>query len=385
MNIEKIVNKLSKLQKFKYSLMNDADRYIYLSSLLGKKQMLRTILGDDFTLYAKLKKNIIKDVTPLPIDVKVYQSKGELQREFFLKNKARYDVTKQKYPDTQFNDWLGIEIECYFSPDKFRVSTECDGSCREYCECYEYSCDHCGQEYDEPQGECECECTCETSGIKAVQEALYRLKIPGIQVVGDGSLSDDYDQFGVEIKVLTRLSDSSNLKRVCDFINENGGWVNDDTGLHVHTDVRSMSSADRVIYNANLVNSLQYLKLMVPSSRYVDGYNELCSNFDGGGRQVAINCHAIKEHGSIECRLHSGTTNFDKIVAWCTILQGIKEYSVKYGTMRDNNTLDHWIKGYNFADHIRLYILKRINKFNPEVLEAQQISLPLDNIAACQV
>lgn len=346
MNIQSIVSRMNKKQTFKYNRMTGKYKIRYLSTFMGNKDSLDTSIA-------------IPDTSDRPIG-KTY-TKGQMYREWIDKNKALYDCSKAKIPSDNNSDWIGIEIECYLPKLGFNgveTNGDCDGSCRDNCECYEYSCNDCGHEFDEPQGECECECTEDCgglpcNGINAVREALEKLKVKNVQVVSDGSLRDTRELFGVEIKVLCRLSDFHNLAKVCDFLKLHDAIVDKSTGLHVHLDCRANRDWHNDMIKQRFSTALAVLVTMIPISRRENQYCKYgVSSVD---RYSMINAKALQEHGTIEVRMHSGTTNYTKIVQWCQLLSYIKNHS-------DIGFNESWL--VNLPSELLNYVTSRASKFS---------------------
>jgi len=198
-----------------------------------------------------------------------------------------------------------------------------------------------------------------------VIRSVQRAKIKNIQVVDDGSLDpDDDDRFGVEIKVLFRMSDYTNLEKICKWLSEHDAVVNTSCGLHVHLDARSVSKQILNEYE----KSLKYLVAMLPPSRQKNTYCKYGYSFND--RYSMINCEALDKHGTIEMRAHSGTVSFTKIINWCKILHAVKSAkSVKVKSFND------WVNSIGLTDDLLNYARERISKFSPLILTNEDDSL----------
>jgi hypothetical protein len=108
------------------------------------------------------------------------------------------------------------------------------------------------------------------------------------------------------------------------------GKVNKTCGLHIHLDARF--SDYHSMYEALTLNQ-QLLYSMVPQTRKEGRYSKM-SKFTSWkeaevntDRYQGINPHSWRKYQTIEVRLHSGTTNFNKISRFVRLLQALA-YSV---------------------------------------------------------
>jgi hypothetical protein len=299
-------------------------------------------------------------------------------RMYESKLRKMFNCTEFKKPDSKKDDWVGIEIECFLPRSEFSRNSNFNCDCYDNCEC------------DTDNYDCECFCSCEENiDIDAVATQLSKLKIKGIQVVTDGSLESSWDNmFGVEIKCLTRVSDMSNLKQLCQWLDKMGAKVNATCGLHTHLDVSSLTDDHKETFFDNLGASLPFLFLMVPTSRHDNSYCKPQASMSD--RYSAINGTAIDKHKTIEVRLHSGTTSFTKISNWCIVLQEIKNLSENYiiecVTDDKYKLAENMLSLLNLSYSTNYYIINRIMKFNPGIFnskpEFNDITLEYDNEVA---
>lgn len=394
LDIKKIETKLSKTKKAFLDNLSSNEKKEYLLSYLGLT-----------TGYMKSPKRFIPETLYNgPI---VYNNFGELLRRYESKLKQKYNAKTDKTPTTKNEEWIGIEIECLLPECNFdKGNEECEGDC--------FPQDHfneCFQEYlndnysasdilemnerkrnnleDDYKRDFEYDCDCENGGyIESVIEQLQKSKIPNIQVVSDGSLEDENDYFSCEIKVLTKLSDMSNLIQLCNWLNDNEAKVNTSCGLHIHLDVRKYDNEDRITIVNRFKSSLKFLSKMVPKSRVQGSHaNNYCKNeispINTGNRSdryYAVNASDFDKHGTIEIRLHSGTVNLTKIAKWCQILSTIKNSDMLdlYAPRKLANFLEAIIKD----EELKSYIKERVSKFNPTYFKNEmneKIEETLDN------
>lgn len=149
-------------------------------------------------------------------------------------------------------------------------------------------------------------------------------------------------------------------------------------GLHVHLDMRSRDKK-KCFYNLSQAQKIMYS--MNPASR-TNGKDEngeedtnYCKRLDHTdfdqakaylaeareARYHGINILALEKHKTIEIRIHSGSTNFEKISNWVTILTSIVNQAVQ--VEGDVSTVETFCSNYGLSNTIQDYITKRINTF----------------------
>jgi hypothetical protein len=233
------------------------------------------------------------------------------------------DPFKSHYPVTKLSDYIGVEIECLVPNfDGCDSTVECD------------SCDGSGHQYDEDDCQYECE-ICDGGGrvsddnedrsnFTQLGSEIRERKILGVSIKSDGSIRDVDGYFGVELTVLTKVSDFSNLKQLCDLLNDLGARVNASCGMHVHLDARHLDREAVKAVGRRFASVLPLLSQMVPASRRSNTYCKLgVSKLKGNNRYYAVNLTAWSKYKTVEVRLHSSTTSFDKISNWVTLLHSV--------------------------------------------------------------
>lgn len=73
----------------------------------------------------------------------------------------------------------------------------------------------------------------------------------------------------------------------------------------------------------------QYLDHEYSQFKFSRAKKKLISDLSMNSRRNALNLHSLSKHGSIEIRLHAGTTNAEKIINWARLITAIAEYSFK--------------------------------------------------------
>jgi hypothetical protein len=202
-----------------------------------------------------------------------------------------------------------------------------------------------------------------------------------VQLVEDGSLRAEKDfKHCHEITILApEQLIHAVLARVLKAINENGGsQVSKKCGLHVHLDMRHR---DRKLCFYNLQKSQKLMYAMNPRSRVdgtqadgkvdgtvyskpitIDDVDEAINTFSASSnRYNGINVLALSKHQTIEIRIHSGSTNFEKISNWVKILTSIVNKQEK--TEQAHTDVSEFCSFYGLDDSIVKYMSDRIAKF----------------------
>ncbi len=279
-------------------------------------------------------------------------------------------------------------------------SGECDGSCRENCECadcgdthycdsetecnrrsrnyghsitweFRYDCTECVE--TETIDDCNCGEGVEGKEFCKGDHPVCQGHCPGHSCAG----YDDHERYqcncecncednsdGHEIAIVAKHSEISEVvTKVCKVLAKHNAYVNSTCGLHVHVDARRR---DQHKMFANLVKAQKLLFSMVPQSRKENGY---CDVNDSGlsmdsyeGRYWGINPASYEEHKTIEVRLHSGTVNAKKIINWINLLQKIA-YARK---MIQIDSLYDLTSTVELSDDLIQYIKTRVTKFKSQ-------------------
>lgn len=278
---------------------------------------------------------------------------------------------------------------------------ECDGSCRDNCDCADcgdtHYCDdepECNRrrrnyggsswEYREDCDDCrdagnfgtidDCDCGGEDEKGNAVCVGEHVLCVghcPGHDCAG----YDDHGNYdcscectcdgggGHELAIVARKSKIAEIvRKACEVLKKEGAEINDTCGLHVHLDARRK---DEKRMFANLVKSQKLLYSMVPRSRYRSNYCKPGTSKvmeDYGQRYYGINPLSYNEHKTIEVRIHSGTINAKKINNWIELLSKIA-YSK---SIPEVNKLTDLTEKVKLSDSLVTYIKDRVEKFSSE-------------------
>jgi len=182
----------------------------------------------------------------------------------------------------------------------------------------------------------------------------------------DGSVRDfgeGYNPFEISVCMPVSKRDEV-LRATLGVLNQHGAKVNRTCGLHVHLDMRGYDHRKAF---SNLVSAQPILYQMVPASRRTNTYcaKTTNKNYDHylrtSNRYLGINPQSYRKYGTIEVRLHSGTTDFVKITNFVDILTAVG-YNDKE-IVRGASTVSGFVKQHKLPKHIESYIMQRIVLF----------------------
>lgn len=185
----------------------------------------------------------------------------------------------------------------------------------------------------------------------------------------------------IEITMMAPESEiKSVVSKVCTLLRKSrvDAQVNDSCGLHVHIDMRNRTPA--LCYN-NLYYTQSILLGMVPANRRSEedshaarycAKNEspdIIKQQEVNQRYRVINPMALRQHKTIEVRVHSGSTNAIKINNWIDIILGIVNY--KEELKSHIKTIDKLESKIGLSSALISYIEKRTLKFKDKKINTQ--------------
>lgn len=135
----------------------------------------------------------------------------------------------------------------------------------------------------------------------------------------DGSLRPIPKMETIEYCLLIKRSElEMRLHRFCQLIADHK--VNTSCGLHVHLDCRGKLEDDVRATAKRMTAWLIALKEFVPLSRR-DNKDYAALSFSENNRYRAVNFTAFRKFKTLEIRLHSGTVDYTKIIAWIRLME----------------------------------------------------------------
>lgn len=329
LNKFKILKKLSKIQRYGYSRITDRTK---------KEDYLKSFLG-----YRRGNSGLF------PV-TQFRRPKNTLDTKTQSYKKTMYSVTENKKPMyTDLGNWIGVEIEClvpeFISPESYDLTCEDVG-----CEDEDCSGDH-GASETEPSED----------NFSEFKKYLESRGLKFVSLKRDGSIEIRGGYFAAELTVFFKMSDSSPLKNLCKALNDLGCTVNASCGLHVHLDMRDCLSKPNMMHTRakRLGFALPILTQLVPQSRLSNTYCRLGVSRSSGDRYFAINKTSFKKYQTIETRLHSGTTDYTKIINWVSLLFKIS----RTRGLKESFDLVEMLKQVKCSDSEIEYFLKRAEKF----------------------
>lgn len=168
------------------------------------------------------------------------------------------------------------------------------------------------------------------------------------------------------------------MKKVCEILQQCGAKVNSSCGTHVHIDAHSINLGSWKRIYINYARLEKVIDDFMPKSRkgnnnyYTKGFSTI-TNFEEkisnaislveidnffGSRYFKINPKSYARHNTIEFRQHSGTVEFEKISNWVRFLGNLITFS------EDNLVTDKSLEGlaeFN-SRGIMNYLRRRTNK-----------------------
>jgi hypothetical protein len=163
--------------------------------------------------------------------------------------------------------------------------------------------------------------------------------------VPDGSLGGDMNTAEIVSPILLadRLNEARTVSRA---LLANGARVNTSTGFHVHMGAAQIGlrhPLGRLVVNYYTAHNI-FAKMVAPSrsnSRWcktltleqaqetADRLNNADYDFARADRYFSLNLHAVARHSTVEFRLHQGTLNGTKALAWVNFLTAMVNYSTE--------------------------------------------------------
>lgn len=251
----------------------------------------------------------------------------------------------------------------------------------------------------------ELECIYDRS-IRDSDILISKLRNINASVGNDSSIQHTSAQDGLEIRTnpLNFNNTAIVLKQIEDISREYKLTVNSSCGLHVHTSNPSFMEAKTLRKILGLWVAIEDVFFATqPESRLNSHYckrrlasyavagfpvlpNEkqrLIEEMGHSDRYYALNFASLQRHGTIECRLHAGTLNTEKITNWITLLETFYDYAIHSYKGKDVDILfsmptsEQKIKLawelIGLKKDMREYFNARIDKFLVSKLEAQHL------------
>lgn len=228
----------------------------------------------------------------------------------------------------------------------------------------------------------------------------------------DGSIETDSDTDGVEFKgerPFTYTELKAETKKLCDAFADNDVYINTSCGFHLHVSNKRFFTPlvmNRIILTWSAIED--FLLATQPRSRFNNTY---CKRYlaqyvhdqkngrkllrgkqnlidqlrsTNNGRYQTMNLQALSDHGTIEIRLHAGTTQYKKVIEWVNLMLLFFTYCLKnYNHREVVGLFDQKISDQKIANICNMlgltekqevYFKGRVHKFLFDHLAKQQES-----------
>lgn len=225
---------------------------------------------------------------------------------------------------------------------------------------------------------------------------------------GDGSIScNDRNETGVEIVASHPLGYTElerSVKALSRILIANEVKVNTSTGFHVHMSNKRFFNSRNLKHLVFTWCAIEDVLLSTqPRSRYNNTYcqrlltrfvktygekdlprakSEMIRVLGGVRRYYTLNLNAMALHGTIEARMHSGTIDSNKILAWVELLEAIYTYSLTkynheevlalFNTKISDEKIATVFKMLGLSEKLDRHFSRRIQRFGFDYLARQQ-------------
>lgn len=154
----------------------------------------------------------------------------------------------------------------------------------------------------------------------------------------DGSISPPYRTESAEFRSMPFFGDRGLAQLVRDVGHiRAGGWTcNKSCGLHVHISLMDDCGEEdfKSIFKFAKTWETEVLQLVAPSRRENSYCRKLSSRLPARDRYRWLNFLALREHGTVEVRLHSGSTHPIRVKQWVTLMLRFIESGIRLGRQR---------------------------------------------------
>jgi hypothetical protein len=197
--------------------------------------------------------------------------------------------------------------------------------------------------------------------IECLKPAGRQVDIPiWSRAKGDGSIRRAPNTEAVEYAILIKRSELEHrLHKFCGLISDHR--VNTSCGLHIHIDCRGRTEDDVRRIAKRMTAWMIALKEFVPESRRNNTeFAEL--SFSETDRYRAVNFTAFRKYKTLEIRLHSGTVDYTKIIAWIRLCELLFVINVKPKARAEGVAA---LCQLPLTEYEKSYWLKRHQQLNP--------------------
>lgn len=190
------------------------------------------------------------------------------------------------------------------------------------------------------------------------------------KIVSDISIKDP-NKIGKEFvsPILFGNDGRRQIKTISQILFNNKATTNQTCGLHVHIDAHNMDiekikkviyiyykhekEIDKLIIPSRRANNYNYCQSLNSIIDVIDSYDEIDKIIDEiPTRNLKVNISSIQRHNTIEFRQHHGTIDYNDIIHWVDLCQGIItwaesnlncDYKLFDGLCLNDDEVKYWI------------------------------------------
>lgn len=307
------------------------------------EEKIQEILNQEVTKTRKIQQLILLGLTRTQIAQLVTNGNYGFVQNVYAKMKAQglLNMTDAEATERGFNRRFGVEFEAY-NVDR---NVLCDAL--------------------------------NEAGIFTIIESYNHTTRRHWKIVTDSSIRGNKG-FELVSPILQGEVGITEMKKVCEILQQCGAKVNSSCGTHVHIDAHSINLGSWKRIYINYARLEKVIDDFMPKSRkgnnnyYTKGFSTM-TNFEEkisnarslveidnffGSRYFKINPKSYARHNTIEFRQHSGTVEFEKISNWVRFLGNLITFSE--GNLVTNASLEG-LAEFNSLD-IMTYLTRRTNK-----------------------
>ena len=215
----------------------------------------------------------------------------------------------------------------------------------------------------------------EPNSMYRVESFLIRNGFPQwANLVGN---DESLDVGGVEIRspILQGDEGFQELENIFKLLGNNGFWVDDYCGMHVHHDAPEFIGDHdmQIQLIKSWYDNQDHIRLMVSSDRWDNTYcpvwteedieDFLDINSGRWGERFNLNVESLEHHGSIELRFHEGTLDYPEAEAWIkfgqNFIDSVSNRKTPIPKMTDEELL---MRRLRIAEKTRTKLTEKINR-----------------------
>jgi len=222
------------------------------------------------------------------------------------------------------------------------------------------------------------------AGITCSAQDSNHTTSPVCKAVRDGSLPDGSAEVVSPILTPDSLNEAQTVARA---LVGAGARVTKSAGFHVHMGYANIGTpalanlvvnyyavhhATAMLVAPSRLNS-RWCRVLTPeyAHRTADAIRDANFSFGGAARYYSLNLNSVDRHGTVEFRLHQGTLNATKALAWVNYLTALVNHSAngenwehyaQWEAMPALERVSQVLMDYGLTERNRNYLLTRANE-----------------------